>query len=226
MHQPGHPRRYLAAAWLAAGALALGSCASVPAVSETDAGGPTATAEQTQQQSSGTSPALPPESTSSIPVRQATPEAAVAVPAPVRVQVEGTGIDLEVVPVGVEDNGAMTIPDNHVQAGWYRYGPAPGSDSGSSVLAAHVDSRTEVLPIAGLKNVAPGTRVTVTREDGSQVAYQTQKVENIAKRSLDGHRLFDRTGDHVLKLVTCGGKWLDTENDYEDNVVLTATPVS
>ncbi|MBF4995438.1 class F sortase [Arthrobacter gandavensis] len=161
-----------------------------------------------------------------MPVRQATPVPAEAIPAPVQVQVEGTGIDLEVVPVGIEDNGAMTIPDNHVQAGWYKYGPAPGADAGSSVLAAHVDSKTEVLPIAGLKNVPPGTLVTVTREDGSQVTYQTQQVENIAKRSLDGHRLFDRAGDHLLRLVTCGGQWLDTENDYEDNVVLTAAPVS
>ncbi|MGW9405485.1 class F sortase [Arthrobacter sp. NPDC055585] len=226
MHQTGRSRRHLAAALLAAGALALGSCASVPAASEPAASESTAMAGQTQQQSPGTAPVLPPESTANIPIRQATPEASAAVPAPVRVQVEGTGIDLEVVPVGVEDNGAMAIPNNHVQAGWYEYGPAPGADSGSSVLAAHVDSQTEVLPIAGLKNVAPGTRVTVTREDGSQVAYETRQVENIAKRSLDGHRLFDRTGDHVLKLVTCGGKWLDTENDYEDNVVLTATPVS
>jgi len=226
MHHPGRSRRHLTAAWLAAGALALGSCASVPAASEPAATGPAATASQTQQQSPGTVSTLPPEGTSSIPIRQATPEAAAAIPAPVRVQVEGTGIDLEVVPVGVEDNGAMTIPDNHVQAGWYQYGPPPGADAGSSVLAAHVDSQTEILPIAGLKDVAPGTRVTVTREDGSQVIYETQQVENIAKRSLDGHRLFDRTGDHLLKLVTCGGKWLDTENDYEDNVVLTATPVS
>ena len=223
MHQPGRSRRYLAA-WLAAGALALGSCASVPAASEP---AETATsAGPAQQQSPGPGAAVAPESSSGIPIRQATPAPAETIPAPVRVQVEGTGIDLEVVPVGIEDNGAMTIPNNHVQAGWYKYGPAPGSDAGSSVLAAHVDSRTEVLPIAGLKDITPGTRVTVTREDGSQVVYQTQQVENIAKRSLDGHRLFDRTGDHLLKLVTCGGKWLDTENDYEDNVVLTATPVS
>ena len=165
-------------------------------------------------------------SPSEIPIRQATPEA-VEVPAqPVRVQVEGTGIDLEVVPTGVEDNGAMTIPDNHYQAGWYRYGPHPGDPAGSAVLAAHVDSRTEALPIAGLKDVPPGTKVTVTLEDGSAVVYQTEKVENMAKRSLDGHRLFDRAGAPLLKLVTCGGRWLDTEDDYEDNVVLTAAPLS
>ncbi len=169
-------------------------------------------------------PSLPPPS--AIPISPATPETPASIPSPVRVEVEGTGISLEVVPGGVEANGAMTLPDNHYQATWYQYGPAPGADEGSSVLAAHVDSRTEQLPIAGLKDVAPGTIVTVTREDGSVQRYATEKVENIAKRSLDGHQLFNRTGEHRLKLVTCGGEWLDATGDYEDNVVLTAAPVS
>lgn len=163
---------------------------------------------------------------STIPIRPAVPEAEASVPQPVRVTVDGTGIDLEVVPVGVEDNGAMTLPDNHYQAGWYKYGPAPGAAAGSAVLAAHVDSRTEQLPIAGLKDVAPGTIINVTREDGSIQRYATEGVENIAKKTLDGHRLFERTGEPRLKLVTCGGKWLEAQDDYEDNVVLTAAPVS
>jgi hypothetical protein len=161
-----------------------------------------------------------------VQIRPAVPEPEVTIPRPVRVQVEGTGIDLEVIPGGVEENGAMALPDNHYQAAWYRYGPAPGADEGSSVLAAHVDSRTEQLPIAGLKDVAEGTILTVTREDGSVLRYATEGVENIAKRSLDGHRLFDRTGEPRLKLVTCGGEWLEAQDDYEDNVVLTAAPLS
>ena len=168
----------------------------------------------------------PPVDPAGIQVRPAVPEAEANVPQPVRITVDGTGIDLEVIPVGVEDNGAMTLPNNHYQAGWYRYGPAPGAAAGSAVLAAHVDSRTEQLPIAGLKDVAVGTIVNVTREDGSVQRYATEGVENIAKRSLDGHNLFNRTGEPRLKLVTCGGAWLEAKGDYEDNVVLTAAPVS
>ncbi|MBD8045325.1 class F sortase [Arthrobacter sp. Sa2BUA2] len=228
MHRPGSARRYLAAVVLAAAAAGLGACGSAPATGGPAASTAASTAPSTpapaapQSGPGSASGAVPSE----IPIRQTTPEAVDVPPQPVRVQVEGTGIDLEVVPTGVEDNGAMTIPDNHYQAGWYRYGPRPGQPSGSAVLAAHVDSRTEALPIAGLKDVPAGTKVTVTLEDGSAVVYQTEKVENIAKRSLDGHRLFDRTGSPLLKLVTCGGRWLDTEDDYEDNVVLTAAPLS
>ena len=161
-----------------------------------------------------------------IPVAPAAPSPPPAPePEPVAVTVEGTGIDLDVVAVGVESDGAMTLPDNHVQAGWYRFGPAPGAPAGAAVLAAHVDSETEQLPIAALDDVSPGTTVSVTRSDGSTLRYQTQEVRNIPKNSLSEFNLFDRSGDHRLLLVTCGGKWLPAEADYEDNVVLTAVPV-
>lgn len=161
-----------------------------------------------------------------IPLQPAAPSPPPAAePEPVAVTVEGTGIDLDVIPVGVEPDGAMTLPDNHVQAGWYRFGPAPGSPAGAAVLAAHVDSQTEQLPIAELDEVAPGTTVSVTRSDGSTLRYQTQEVRNIPKSSLSEFNLFDRSGDPRLLLVTCGGKWLPAEADYEDNVVLTAVPV-
>lgn len=251
MTRPAAARRFTAGV-LTAFALGVASCAGMdsslgpaapaPASSAqagtTQAG--TTQAGTTQAAPSPTEPApspaepapaasLPASSTATGPaeisIRPATPEPAPTLSPPVRVQVDGTGIDLEVVPTGVEDNGAMSLPGNHYQAGWYRYGPGPGASRGSAVLAAHVDSRTEALPIAGLKDVKAGTQVTVTLEDGSAVIYRTEQVENISKRSLDGHRLFDRTGSHVLKLVTCGGRWLDVENDYEDNVVLTAVPV-
>ena len=39
---------------------------------------------------------------------------------------------------------------------------------------------------------------------------------------LDGDSLFRRTGPHELKVVTCGGRWLDERMDYSDNVIVTA----
>ena len=228
MFRPAPARRLLAAA-VVAGALITGSTAcgqengngSVPP----GAVGPAATSAVPAPSPAVAVPGPAPDP-AAIPLRPAVQETAAVIPQPVRVQVEGTGIDLEVIPEGVEANGALALPDNHYQAAWYRYGPAPGAGEGSSVLAAHVDSRTEKLPIARLKNVAPGTVLTVTRADGSVLRYATEGVENIAKKSLDGHRLFDRTGSPRLKLVTCGGEWLEAQDDYEDNVVLTAAPLS
>ncbi|KAD4007224.1 sortase [Arthrobacter yangruifuii] len=229
-------RRLAAAACLSAAVLAGASAcsgapeagsvsSSTPAPSSPAPASSTAAPATTEAPGTSAAPGTPEAPATQIPVRPAVPSPPEVVPDPVRVRVEGTGIDLEVIPVGQEDNGAMTLPNNHYQAGWYRYGPAPGSSRGAAVLAAHVDSRTEVLPIAGLDEVPPGTPVTVTRSDGSVLRYTTESVENIPKAALDDFDLFDRSGAPRLELVTCGGKWLDAVGDYEDNVVLTAVPV-
>ncbi|MGX5358434.1 class F sortase [Kocuria sp. KH4] len=160
-----------------------------------------------------------------VPVAPATPAPAPDVPAPVRVVVAGTPIDMPVVPVGIEDSGAMTIPDNHVELGWYRHGPAPGSGEGAAVVAGHVDTLTEVTPMARLKDVPAGTEIRVERADGSVQRYRTESVRHVHKESLADADLFRRTGEPVLHLVTCGGEWLEDIGDYEDNVVLRAVPV-
>ncbi|WP_309057667.1 class F sortase [Streptomyces sp.] len=160
-----------------------------------------------------------------IPVAPATQAPAEKVPAPVRVVVDGSPIDMPVVPVGVEDNGAMTIPDNHVELGWYRYGPSPGADEGAAVVAGHVDTLTEVTPMAQLEDVPVGAEVRVERADGSVQRYRTESVQHVHKKSLAEADLFRRTGEPVLHLVTCGGEWLEEIGDYEDNVVLRAVPV-
>ncbi|MGQ1838979.1 sortase domain-containing protein [Kocuria turfanensis] len=160
-----------------------------------------------------------------VPVAPATQAPGPDVPAPVRVVVDGSPIDMPVVPVGIEDNGAMTIPDNHVELGWYRHGPAPGSDEGAAVVAGHVDTLTEVTPMARLKDVPVGAEIRVERADGSVQRYRTESVRHIHKESLADADLFRRTGEPVLHLVTCGGEWLEDIGDYEDNVVLRAVPV-
>ena len=160
-----------------------------------------------------------------VPVTPATQAPAEEVPAPVRVVVDGSPIDMPVVPVGVEDSGDMTLPDNHVELGWYRYGPAPGSDEGAAVVAGHVDTLTEVTPMAGLEDVPAGARIRVERADGSVLRYRTESVRRVHKQSLAEADLFRRSGEPVLHLVTCGGRWLEDSGDYEDNVVLRAVPV-
>ena len=213
-------RRLAAAALLSAAVVGTAACGSSDAPAAVPEASVTAAPARPD-----TAPAVPASPGAQVPIRQATPTPAEEIPDPIRVKVEGTGIELEVIPVGQEPNGAMTLPDNHYQAGWYRFGPAPGSSRGAAVLAAHVDSRTEQLPIADLDEVPAGTPVTVTRSDGSVLRYTTENVRNIPKADLTDFDLFNRDGAPRLELVTCGGKWLDAVGDYEDNVVLTAVPV-
>jgi sortase (surface protein transpeptidase) len=136
--------------------------------------------------------------------------------------VAGTTISMDIVEVGVSPDGAMEIPEAFNQAGWYRYGPAPGAASGAAVVAAHVDTTSDRAPFSQLKGLAAGTLITIERYGAPALNYRVRSVELMAKDRFDGGSLFRRDGPHQLRLVTCGGRWLDEKQDYSDNVIVTA----
>ncbi|MEC5190675.1 class F sortase [Arthrobacter sp. MP_M7] len=174
-------------------------------------------------------PAAPPTPAAvpkpAVPVRPASPLSQPAPdPAPSFLSVDGTTINLPVVQVGVSPDGAMEIPEPFDEAGWYRFGPAPGAAAGTAVLAAHVDTTSENAPFSQLKTVVPGTLVQVQRVGAPALTYRVTGVELMAKDAFDGASVFRRDGPPQLKLVTCGGRWLDEQQDYGDNVIVTAVP--
>ncbi|GAB3848699.1 hypothetical protein GCM10029963_31970 [Micromonospora andamanensis] len=60
---------------------------------------------------------------------------------PVRLRIPSIGVTARVDPVGVnERTKEFDVPPSVDQIGWYRYGPGLETDSGSVVIAGHVDS--------------------------------------------------------------------------------------
>ena len=144
---------------------------------------------------------------------------------PVRVGVEALGIDAPVDRVGVEDDGALEIPDDARRAGWYRHGAAPGQSEGSAVLAAHVDSRTQGRgAFYALREAQLGDEVVVEGADGEESRYAVTARASYGKAELPIAELFRREGPHQLVLVTCGGAFDPATGSYEENVVVVAEP--
>jgi len=207
-------------------ALCLGAAAGLPAVwlltrPADDVGArPSAVAAAPPSSQSGT----PTAAVAPVSARPASP--AVVDPAgtvPTRVLVPAVGIDATVVPVGVARDGAMRLPRDATRAGWYRFGPRPGAGTGSVVLAAHVDTRTQGRgAFYPLRQSAPGDRVTVVTTDGGKMSYRVVSRELLSKRTLPLDELFRRGGREVLTLITCGGPYLRDAGGYQDNVVVTA----
>ncbi len=143
---------------------------------------------------------------------------------PVRVQVAAVGIDLPVDPVGVQADGEMQVPENIARGGWYQYGSDPESPTGTTVIAAHVDSYADGIgPFAYLKTLAEGVEVVVTASDGTDHRYAVQSVVSVPRDQLPRDDVFDRAGAPRLILITCGGQFGNGE--YTDNVVVVATPL-
>lgn len=174
------------------------------------------------------SPALPPPATASpSPLsRRSAALGAAAEPLgarPVRVALGSIGINAVVRPVGVASDAQMQLPPDPRVIGWYEFGPAPASGTGSVVFAGHLDSRRfGVGPLVRLRDVEVGDPVEVLSSDGVTSTYQVVRVERFDQQALPAE-IFARTGPERLRVVTCGGAY-DPETGYEKNLVVTAVP--
>jgi sortase (surface protein transpeptidase) len=154
--------------------------------------------------------------------RPSTREAARPTAVPRLLSIPRLGLRMPVVPRGVDDRGAMALPDSASMVGWYRFGPRPQDSAGATVLAGHVDTRAEGAgPLAGLAALRAGDRIAV-RAGGSTVLYRTSSVTRIAKALVDLPAVFSRSGPPRLHLVTCGGAYRPEDGGYQDNVVVVA----
>lgn len=217
-----------AAAALVAGVLVLSGCGSAGPSSSGQAPPASPLPRSTAPSSAAASTPSPSTPGSArpgdIPLRPATLPVNAPAPAPTSLTVAGTAIDMPVVPGGVSTAGAMEIPDVFDRAAWYRFGPAPGAAEGAAVIAGHIDTTSDRAPFSALKSLPAGTIIRVGRDGAPALSYRVVGVELMAKDRFDGASLFRRSGPHELKLVTCGGKWLDERMDYSDNVIVTAVP--
>ncbi|MCR2809289.1 MULTISPECIES: class F sortase [unclassified Microbacterium] len=195
---------------------ALSACAPAPA--PTGAGAPAPPTPSAVPTPAPTAAVDVPIAQSTLaPVREAVP--------PVRVQIGAAGIDIEVIPVGVEAGGFMELPENPAIAGWYRFGSDPWSPDGNTVISAHIDApEYPIGPFAELRGLAPGSEVTVLGGDGAAAVYDVVSVTYYPKQDLPTDDIFARVGTRALVLITCGGAFDSSTGRYADNVVVVAAP--
>lgn len=143
---------------------------------------------------------------------------------PVSITIEGVGITAApVIDVGIEDNGDMEIPDAD-GVGWYRFNPTPGQP-GSAVLAAHIAFGGKPGVFRDLGEASVGDRVVIQFDDGTTNEFEIVELAQYQKQELPTDRVFAKTGDPVLTLITCGGDFNRSLRSYEDNIVAYAIPI-
>ncbi len=175
--------------------------------------------------SAAVTPSPRPTAVRDVPVAPATAPPVVAPIPPVQLRIDAIDAVLPIEPVGVKDDGSMDIPVLPAEAGWYRFGPAPGDAAGSAVVAAHVDSRAYgVGPLGRLRDLPIGSRVEVTGSDGALHTFEVASVTYIPRAELPVADYFSRTGEPMLVIITCGGSFDEATRSYSDNVVAIAHP--
>lgn len=150
----------------------------------------------------------------------------VQVASPIELSIPELGVTAEIVPVGVDQESQVVVPEDIAQVGWYEFGATPGSGQGSSVLVGHRDGRNYGKgAFYNLGALEPGDTVTVRNAEGQQTTYRVTGREATYKQELPMRELFRETGEEVLTLISCIGVYIPGVG-YDQNVVITATPVT
>jgi hypothetical protein len=160
----------------------------------------------------------------SIPVADgALPPADAAVP-PVRLVIPAIRVAARVDPVAVDPvTNDFAVPPSVDVVGWYRYGPGLSADTGSVVIAGHVDGAAQGPgAFFRLRDLDVGDGIEVAGADGRMVRYTVVAREVYRKSAIPLDRYFARDGVPRLTLITCGGPFDRATGSYRDNVVVTA----
>ncbi len=142
---------------------------------------------------------------------------------PVSLDIPAIGVHTTLLALGRNTDGTVQVPWKPLKAGWYKNSPTPGQ-LGASVILGHVDSKeTGPAVFYRLGALKAGTRITVTRTDGTAAAFITNSVRAFPKDDFPTLDVYSTTADQPqLRLITCGN-WDPKTRTYLGNIVAFAT---
>lgn len=137
---------------------------------------------------------------------------------PVRIVIPAINAAANIIPVGVEKEGVMEVPPAQ-KAGWYKLGPVPGA-SGPSVIVAHVYYNHERDVFYNLRRLQPGDEIQVYDGSGDVAVFVVDSKEEVLKSELPGDKIWNKTSDPVIRLITCGGTFDPVTRHFLSNVIV------
>ena len=171
----------------------------------------------------GTPPAAPATPTAAPQDRPAVLDAS----EPVSLTVPSTGTRSELLHLGLREDGSLEVPPEGPgsPASWYTGSPTPG-ERGPAVLLGHVNATGGGPGVfADLRQLAPGDRIEVAREDGSTAVFAVDRGEQYGKDDFPTLEVYGNTEAAELRLITCDG-YDPATGEFDDNYVVYATLVS
>ncbi|WP_083977364.1 class F sortase [Kitasatospora azatica] len=155
--------------------------------------------------------------------KRTTPAVVVPDAHPNRISIPAIGVNAPFTQVDLDPNGVLNPPpanDTNL-VGWYKGGTVPGN-KGPAIVLGHVDTATAPAVFWGLSALTPASSVDIARDDGVTATFTVDSVEVFAKDAFPDDRVYGKTADAQLRLITCGGAYDRQRGDYTANVVVFA----
>lgn len=141
---------------------------------------------------------------------------------PIRIKAPSTGIDAEIIEVGVTADGTLEAPTDWAKVGWYTNSAKPGL-KGNVIIDGHYDTNTGA-PAAfwNLKNLSLGDKVVVVDEYGVEHEYTVTELIHVSINDTDRLEKLNKHSGRTLTLITCGGFWNPTVGTYDERLIIKA----
>ena len=150
-------------------------------------------------------------------------DARMQAPNPAVIRIPRLDVEAPIIPLGLQDDGSIEVPENPDEAGWWLGGPEPG-ETGPAVILGHVDSQEEGPAVFFyLRYMEAGDEIHIDRVDGSTITYVVESTERHDKDEFPTDAVYGPTKDPTLRLVTCGGDFDFNVRTYNDNIIVFAT---
>lgn len=142
---------------------------------------------------------------------------------PVRLLIPKIAVDAPFTDLAIGPSGRLNPPPaNDVNlVGWHAKGASPG-ESGTAIIAGHVDTKTSPAVFVRLGELAKGDLFHVMRADGTRATFRVDSVETFAKDDFPSERVYGDTAQAQVRLITCAGDYDRQVKDYTDNLVVFA----
>ncbi|HSW65644.1 MAG TPA: class F sortase [Bacillota bacterium] len=123
------------------------------------------------------------------------------------ITIDKIGVHARVLSLGLTADGALAVPGNVFDAGWYNRSSLPGQP-GAMVIDGHVSSWTTNGVFYDLKKLAAGDTLSIERGDGQKFTYKVVRTVLYDAESVDMQALTQAitAGKPGLNLITCAGK--------------------
>lgn len=143
---------------------------------------------------------------------------------PVRIKIPKINVDAGFQYNGLTSDGAMEIPNNVVDVGWFTGSARPG-ENGTSVITGHVAQiRGGVVTKPGvfftLKDLSAGDTLAVINDKGESTTFIVRETRNYDPLA-DATNVFTSNDNYShLNIITCEGTWHPDQLSYSQRLVV------
>lgn len=143
---------------------------------------------------------------------------------PYKISIPKLKVSSTIISVGLTKAGAMNVPGNIWQAGWYKTSAKPSDNTGVVVINGHVHGPTLPGIFANLTKLQAGDAIAITDAGGTTYNYKVDSSQSYKAGDANENLMQSASPTKQgLNLVTCTGAIKGSE--YQDRLVVFAERV-